>query len=490
MNSHRTTDQTTVFGIVGGPESLAGMDMATKLSKSASARTDGEHIHVILEQIPREQGKPCSRNDHPSAFKLNVYDTIQRLVEQKADYIILPCFTSHTFLDELAQEVCIPILNMMQGLHRHVETQDPRCRRIGIMTSDYVREKNLFERYFPAPDYELIYPDPDVQSHLLMEAIDSPEGIKAGHTGGETTGKLKRTCSHLVGKGAEWIIPGFAEIPVVFDILQIKQAFPLVDSNQVYADWAIESFRSATRPKTFKIGIIGGVGPSATVDFMDKIIRKTPAAKDQEHVKMIIEHNPQIPDRTAHLVGDGEDPTLALYSCAKQLERNNADLIAIPCNTAHAFVDLLQKRLAIPIVNMIDEVVAFASKHFPGERGVGLLATTGTVQSRIYHRAFASTGMQLVAPDEATQALVMEAIYGKEGIKAGFIVGKPRELLLKAGKYLTEQGAGILILGCTEIPLVFQGLERVTLRGKEIALLDPTSILAEKCLEMIGRGRS
>jgi len=342
------------------------------------------------------------------------------------------------------------------------------------MTSDYVQEKKLFERYFPAPDYESIYPDPEVHSDLSMEAI----------------GKLNRTCVHLMEKGAELIIPGFAEIPVVYDDLQKEQAFPLVDSNRVYADWAIESCRSTTRPKTFKIGIIGGVGPSATVDFMNKIIRKTPAAKDQEHVKMIVEHNPQIPDRTAHLVGDGEDPTLALYSCAKKLERNDADLIAIPCNTAHAFVDLIQKRLAVPIVNMIDEVVAFASKHFPGERGAGLLATTGTIQSRIYHRAFASTGIQLIAPDEATQALVMEAIYGKEGIKAGCIEGKPRELLLKAGEYLVEQGAGILILGCTEIPLVFEGLQRVTLQGKEIALLDPTSILAEKCLKMIGREHS
>jgi aspartate racemase len=86
-------------------------------------------------------------------------------------------------------------------------------------------------------------------------------------------------------------------------------------------------------------------------------------------------------------------------------------------------VDLLQKRLSIPIVNMIDEVVAFASKHFPGERGVGLLATTGTVQSRIYHRAFDATAMQLIAPDEIRQALVMEAIYGEEGIKAGFTRG-------------------------------------------------------------------
>ncbi len=490
MNSNRTTDRKTVFGIVDGLGSLAGVDVASKLSKSVSTRDDNECFHVILEQPPKEEGKSGSRNDPPSAFKLNIYDAIQRLIEQKADYVILPCFTSHAFLDELVQEVRIPILNMMQGLRWHVETRHPRCRRIGIMTSDYVREKKLFKRYFPAPDYELIYPDDEVQSNLLMEAIDGPEGIKAGHSGGEAIGKLKRTCVHLMEKGAELIIPGFAEIPVVYDDLQKEQAFPLVDSNQVYADWAIESHRSATRPKTFKIGIIGGVGPSATVDFMNKIIRKTPAAKDQEHVKMIVEHNPQIPDRTAHLVGDGEDPTLALYSCAKKLERNDADLIAIPCNTAHAFVDLIQKRLTIPIVNMIDEVVAFASKHFPGERGVGLLATTGTVQSRIYHRAFASTGMQLIAPDEATQALVMEAIYGKEGIKAGFTRGKPRELLLKAGEYLVEQGAGILILGCTEIPLVFEGVQSITLRGKEIALLDPTSILAEKCLEMIGRGHS
>ncbi len=198
MNSNRTTARKTVFGIVGGPGSLAGADMAAKLSKSASARNDGERFHVILEQSPREMEERDSRNAPLSAFKLNVYDTIQRLVEQKAEYILLPCFTSHTFLNELVQEVRIPILNMMQGLRWHVETRHPRCRRLGIITSDYVREKKLFERYFPAPDYELIYPDREVQSNPLMEALDGLGRIQAGHSGGEAIRKLEQTCRHLM----------------------------------------------------------------------------------------------------------------------------------------------------------------------------------------------------------------------------------------------------------------------------------------------------
>ena len=234
-----------------------------------------------------------------------------------------------------------------------------------------------------------------------------------------------------------------------------------------------------------KIGIIGGVGPSATVDFMDKIIRNTPAKKDQDHLKMVVEHNPQIPDRTAYLLEGGEDPYIPLLKCAKDLEAYGADFIVIPCNTAHAFVDRIQEHLQIPIVGMIDAVVEQIEKCHPDIRTVGLIATSGTVSTGIYHRAFEKTGIDLICPDEPHQQLVMEAIYGEEGIKAGFTRGKPEENVLEVSISLVRRGARMLILGCTELPLVLAENEALRIEGRNIAILDPTNILARKCVSLV-----
>ena len=236
--------------------------------------------------------------------------------------------------------------------------------------------------------------------------------------------------------------------------------------------------------KRLKIGIIGGVGPSATVDFMNKIIRSTPAKKDQDHLKMVVEHNPQIPDRTAYLLDGGEDPFIPLLTCAKNLQAYGADFIAIPCNTAHAFVDRIQEHLQIPIVGMIDAVVEHIGKYHPGIRTVGLMATTGTVSTGIYHRAFENTGIDLICPDEPHQQLLMDAIYGEEGIKAGFTHPMPEKYLLETTASLVRRGARVLILGCTELPLVLAENEAFLIEGREVAILDPTSILARKCVEV------
>ena len=124
--------------------------------------------------------------------------------------------------------------------------------------------------------------------------------------------------------------------------------------------------RARQQARPFKIGVVGGVGPAATADFMQKIVRNTTAARDQDHIKIVVEQNPQIPDRTANLIGDGPDPTVALYATCKKLEAGDADLIAIPCNTAHAFVERIQPYLSIPIVNMLHETVQHLAQHAPG----------------------------------------------------------------------------------------------------------------------------
>jgi aspartate racemase len=242
------------------------------------------------------------------------------------------------------------------------------------------------------------------------------------------------------------------------------------------------------RVRPFKIGVVGGVGPAATADFMQKIVRNTPAARDQDHIKLVVEQNPQIPDRTANLIGDGPDPTVALYATCKKLEAGDADLIAIPCNTAHAFVERIQPYLSIPIINMLHETVQRLRTHHAALRHVGLLATSGTLGSHVYHEAAEAAGLELLAPDDAHQAMVMSAIYGERGVKAGFTEGECRDDLMRALVHLVERGAQAVILGCTELPLLLAQSDHFAVAGTHIVLLDPTDLLARKCIALAQRG--
>ena len=206
----------------------------------------------------------------------------------------------------------------------------------------------------------------------------------------------------------------------------------------------------------FKVGVVGGVGPLATVDFMGKVVKLTEASRDQDHIKMIVEQNPQIPHRTEYLVRNGTDPTIALFATCKKLEASEAKLIAIPCNTAHAFIDRIQSHLRIPVLNMLDETMAQVAGCYPGER-VGLLATTGTIESGVYADAATRVGIEVIVPDAPHQALVMEAIYGPRGVKAGFTEGQCRDDRHAVAAHLEGRGVRVMVLGCTELPLIFAG---------------------------------
>jgi aspartate racemase len=227
------------------------------------------------------------------------------------------------------------------------------------------------------------------------------------------------------------------------------------------------------------------MGPSATVDFMQKIIRNTPAKTDQDHMRMIVEHNPYIPDRTTHLLKNGEDPTHSLLTCAKNLEHWGADFIVIPCNTAHAYVRTIQVHISVPIIHMIEEVLLHVQKNYPGTTRIGLLATTGTVMTDVYRHIFEKSGIKLIYPKEKYQGFVMEAIYGKNGVKAGFTKGKPKELLQIVAEELVKQCAQMLILGCTELPLILDDEDRLGVDAKKVPVLDATDVLANKCVDVI-----
>ncbi|KAB1073081.1 aspartate/glutamate racemase family protein [Methylobacterium planeticum] len=470
-------DNRQAFGVVGGLGALAGADFLQHLIRATAA--DPERYAVAFEQqsFPGDRLRADTSYD-PTGRKLHAFSLIRRLEARGIDVILLPCFISQTFLDEIAPNISTPVFGLMDALRAKLAADHPAARRVGVLTSDYVRDRGLFDRAFQGTR-AVVYPDAAAQ-HDLMEAVYAAGGIKAGRATPDLLETLRGVCAGLCAAGCEVIVPGFTELSLVHAALSSAVPVPVLNVNQSYADFAL--YQPASRPRrAFKIGVVGGVGPLATVDFMGKVVRLTEAARDQDHIKMIVEQNPQIPDRTEHLVRGGTDPTIAMFATCKKLEAAEADLIAIPCNTAHAFVDRIQGHLRIPVLNMLDETMAQVAGRHPGQL-VGLLATSGTVESGVYAEAAKRAGVEVIVPDAEHQTLVMEAIYGASGVKAGFTEGQCRYDLRAAIVHLAERGAGVVVLGCTELPLLFPQAADFDADGATIALLDPTMLLAAACV--------
>jgi len=201
------------------------------------------------------------------------------------------------------------------------------------------------------------------------------------------------------------------------------------------------------------IGILGGMGPEATLDLYRYIIDLTPASRDQDHIRVLIYSNPKIPERTKAIVGEGRSPLADLIESARLLEKGGAGIIAMPCNTAHYFLPQMQQQLSIPILDMIEETCRKCSESLPEVKTVGLLAALGTVRSGLYHRALAKQKINAVIPDDADQKLIQTAI-GQ--VKAGATDRRTQETFQLAGARLVAAGAEAVILGCTEIPLAFE----------------------------------
>jgi len=223
------------------------------------------------------------------------------------------------------------------------------------------------------------------------------------------------------------------------------------------------------------IGILGGMGPEATVDLFKKIIKATPAEKDQEHLRIIIVNDPQEPERTDAILHGGASPVPKLKEDLRILKHAGTDFAVMPCNTAHYFIKDLRTAEILPVVDMIEETINFIGEKYPSVRRVGLLATDGTIQSQIYHHRAEYKDIEIITPGTADQNIVISAIL--DYIKKGELE-PARPLLLKIASTLVEMGAEMVIAGCTEIPLVlFED-------DLEVPLVDPTWVLALKAVEV------
>jgi aspartate racemase len=218
------------------------------------------------------------------------------------------------------------------------------------------------------------------------------------------------------------------------------------------------------------IGILGGMGPAATADFYAKLVSMTPGHSDQDHLRTVIWSDPTIPDRTEALLGNGPDPTPWLLHGSRVLREAGATVIAVPCNTAHAFMPRIADHVGLPIVHMIGEAARHITTLRPPVRTAGLLATTGTVRAGLYQDWLDRHGIRLLLPDPTGQEeQVMAAI---RAVKAGDRAAAAAPLA-DVARQLTGRGAQGIIAGCTEIPL---GLPADAV---DVPVIDPAVILAE-----------
>ncbi len=197
------------------------------------------------------------------------------------------------------------------------------------------------------------------------------------------------------------------------------------------------------------LGVLGGLGPMSTVYFCELLITHTRASCDSDHIDMIVSSRATTPDRTAFILGESDrDPLPVMQEETARLCRAGADLIVIPCNTAHYFYDGLQKSCTVPILNIIRETVFHL--HRRGIKRFGLLATAGTVASGAYGHVCAPLGIECMTPTPDEQSIITELIYRQ--IKQN--LPPDRAAFLRVADAMRLRGCEVLVLGCTELSLL------------------------------------
>ncbi|MFO7751534.1 MAG: amino acid racemase [Desulfobacteraceae bacterium] len=217
-------------------------------------------------------------------------------------------------------------------------------------------------------------------------------------------------------------------------------------------------------------GIIGGMGPEATVDFMQRIIRLTPASDDCDHIRCLVDNNPKIPSRIKAIIeGNGESPAPCMAEMAKRLEKWGADFLVIPCNTAHYYYEPVQKAVSIPVVNLIDLVCAHIKRNYPDESQIGILASPSVKITGLYTKRLAETGAVDIWPDRAFQEKLLNTIREiKKGNSGEKIRSEYREVCLN----LVDKGAGVTIVACTELGVLHPDVPVETVDAAEVLALE------------------
>ena len=224
-------------------------------------------------------------------------------------------------------------------------------------------------------------------------------------------------------------------------------------------------------------GVIGGMGPDATVDFMARVIAATPASIDQDHIRLLVDQNPKVPSRQDAQAGTGEDPGPAMAMMAKGLEQAGADFLVMPCNMAHAFAGAVRGAVSIPLVSIIDVTVDACRQY----ENIGVLTTPGCLKAGLYQEALAAAGLAAVLPDDREVAEMMRLVAAiKTGDRSESIASGMQSLAAA----LVDRGAQAIVAACTEIPLA------LTPDMLDVPLVSSTDVLAEVTVAIATGARS
>lgn len=227
------------------------------------------------------------------------------------------------------------------------------------------------------------------------------------------------------------------------------------------------------------VGVLGGVGPMATVYFEQMVLELTDASCDQEHLNMLVYNHASIPDRTAFILGESKrSPLFDMAQDAQMLARAGCDFLVLPCNTAHFFHEHIQNAVSIPLLNIIEETVKACVAQ--GAHRIGVLATSGTVSADTYGLMCRRHGLTCCYPDDATQHQVTSVIYDR--IKAGKPV-RAREMSALYNR-MREDECDAIVLGCTELSVAHRDL---ALHAAHPDVVDSLETLARRTIEYAGK---
>ena len=225
------------------------------------------------------------------------------------------------------------------------------------------------------------------------------------------------------------------------------------------------------------VGVLGGMGPEATVDFMQRVIRLTPGKDDNDHIRMIVDNNPKVPSRIKAIVdGTGENPAPYLIEMAQGLERHGADFLVIPCNTAHNYYSEISSAVNIPVLNMVELTVKKIVRNQPEIKTVGLLASTALLMTGLFKESLKKREIFIIYPSANLQNKVMAAI---KKVKAGSFSQEQIKDIQSAGDFLIRNNAEAVIIGCTELSVISKQI------NFNVAMYDSSQVLAETVVNRV-----
>jgi len=228
------------------------------------------------------------------------------------------------------------------------------------------------------------------------------------------------------------------------------------------------------------VGVLGGMGPEATIDFMAEVLQLTDADMDQGHIHLIVDQNPKVPNRQQAIRSGNDDVGPVLAAMAGRLERAGADFLVMPCNSAHVFEESIREATSLPFISIVDVCVCSLGQACPDGGRIGLMATDGLVETGLYQRALEKAGFDAVLPNVREQARLMTLIHRvKGGDKQPDVARGMQEL----ARVLVERGADAVLAACTEIPLV------LTAEQLAVPLVSSTEALARRTVALARRER-